>query len=268
MQNRKGYDMRARRQIVNIDEKKCTGCGECITACAEGAIAIIDGKAKLVSDIYCDGLGACLGICPEDAITVEEREAEGFDEEAVKERLASLWVEGNGSKAQAPEGGHPAPAACPSAQIMDFKGMGRAAAQGTDSATQASFSLPHWPIKLRLVPPGAPFLQGADVVLTADCVPFAYANLHQNFLQDRAVLIGCPKFDDYEASLDRLTEILRTSDVRSLTVVHMEVPCCFGYANLCQQALKASGKAVPFQAIVVGIQGDVKGAEVLDIQLQ
>ena len=260
--------MRIRRQVVKIDEEKCTGCGACITACAEGAIAIIDGKAKLVSDVYCDGLGACLGICPEDAITVEEREADAFNEEAVKERLSALWVEGNGGNVQVPKGGHPAPAACLSAQVMDFKGMGRATAQVTDLTTPAPFSLPHWPIKLGLVPPDAPFLQDADVVLTADCVSFACANLHQNILQDRAVLIGCPKFDDYEASLERLTEILRASDVRSLSVVHMEVACCFGYARLCQQALKASGKAVPFEEIVVGIQGDVKGSEVLDIQLQ
>lgn len=228
----------ATRQIIRIDEEKCTGCGECLTACAEGALAIVDGKARLISEVYCDGLGACLGHCPEGALAIEEREAEDFDEEAVRDHLAAQWVGSSG---------------CPSAQVLEFGGRGVLA-----EAAGAGLPLGHWPIKLRLVSPDAPFLQGADAMLVADCVGFAWRDLHREVTPEKAVLIGCPKFDEYGFALNRLTEILRHAEVRSLTVVHMEVPCCAGYWRLAGEARVASGQEVPLRQVIVGIHGQVK----------
>ena len=248
------------RPIVRIDEEKCTGCGECIPSCAEGAIQLVDGKAKLLGELYCDGLGACLGECPEGAIQIEEREADAFDEEAVQEHLASLWAQGQAggaavATAAAGPSACPTPGAttCPSAQLLQISGGPSTMPSGGDGP-----ALSHWPIKLRLVPPGAPFLEDADLMLVADCVPFASASLYRQYGPDSAVLIGCPKFDDYEFALDRLTAILRASQVRSLTVVHMEVPCCSGYWRLGQEALAAAGKAIPLDQVIIGIEGGVK----------
>jgi Pyruvate/2-oxoacid:ferredoxin oxidoreductase delta subunit len=239
----------ARRQIIEIDAEKCTGCGECVTACAEGAIRIIDGKAQLVSDIYCDGLGACLGDCPEGALTVVEREAEGFDEEAVRDHLASLWVQGEAPAA----GRHQTPASCPSTRVLEFQPAG-----GVDDSGDASPGLGHWPIKLRLVPPGAPFLRDADLMLIADCVGFAWGDLRRQLAPDSAVLIGCPKFDEHDGTRIRLTEILRESQVRSLTVVHMEVPCCAGYWHLAQEAHAAADLDIPLRQVIIGVGGQAK----------
>ena len=249
----------AHRPVIEIDEDKCTGCGECVVACAEGAIEIIDGKARLVSEVYCDGLGACLGECPEGALILKEREAEDFDEEAVQERLANLWSRGESTGIlQIQEEKHrEAPAGCPSAQMMAFK---RAAPSGAEEAGPVG-SVGHWPLKLRLVPPEAPFLQNAEVMLVADCVPFVWTGLHRQLASEGAVLIGCPKFDDYGFALERLTGILRDSQVRSLTVVHMEVPCCTGYWRLAQEACVAAGSTIPLRQVIIGVRGEVKQAE-------
>jgi len=241
-----------RRQIIRIDEEKCTGCGDCITACAEGALAIVDGKARLVGEVYCDGLGACLGECPEGALSIEEREAEAFDEEAVRDRLATLWTQGEARREAQAE----IPAGCPSAQVRAFG----AATPGGEGATSSGSALSHWPIKLRLVPPEAPFLQEADVVLVADCAGFAWGDLHRELGGERAVLIGCPKFDEYEFSLSRLAEMVHRASIRSLTVVHMEVPCCAGYWYLAQQACAAAGREIPLRQVVIGVRGEVKHA--------
>jgi len=235
------------RPIITIDEEKCTGCGECITACAESALQIVDGKARLLGEAYCDGLGACLGECPEGAIAIEEREAEGFDEEAVRRRLAAQWkAASSGDRPAAPSS--PA-AACPSASVRSLEGIEEST--GPDGA---DVGLAHWPIKLRLMPPGAPFLEDADVALIADCVPFARAASLREMLPDRALLIGCPKFDDWDASLERLTGIMSQS-IRSVTVVHMEVPCCSGYWQLARQALQVADVDVPLGRMVVGVDG-------------
>jgi NAD-dependent dihydropyrimidine dehydrogenase PreA subunit len=234
---------RVKRQIVKIDEEKCDGCGLCVPACAEGALQIIDGKAKLVSEVYCDGLGACLGECPRGAITIEEREAEEFDEaaaERLKESLEHVAEE--------------LPCGCPAATVTQFQRQGDVAS--ADIPCQQSL-LGHWPVQLTLVPPKAPFLQGADVVLAADCVPFAYASFHRDFIQGRALLVACPKLDDFHAHLDKLTEILRQSDVRSLTVVYMEVPCCSGLVQMARRAIDASGRDIPLEEIMVGVKGDI-----------
>ena len=232
------------RKVVHIDEEKCNGCGLCIISCAEGALKIIDGKAKLISDKYCDGLGACLGECPQGAITIEEREAAGFDEVAVEHHLADKRkVEAN------------LPCGCPSTTVTE---LGKRETQGTASghAARQESTLSHWPVQMRLVPPTAPFLQGADLLLTADCVPFTYANFHSDFLADHAVLVACPKLDDFNAHLDKLIQILRQGGINSLTVVHMEVPCCSGLVHMAKEAIKASGKDIPLKDITIGVRGD------------
>ncbi len=231
------------RNIVRIDAEKCNGCGVCATACAEGAIAIIDGKAKLVSEQYCDGLGACLN-CPLGAISIETREAEAFDEAATAEHLARL------GKAPAHPAAH-AHGGCPSAAVMSFA----AAAPAAEAAPQAS-ALRQWPVQLMLVPPTAPFFQGADLLITADCVPYAYADYHQDLLAGRAVVVGCPKLDDAAYYQEKLTTILRESDVRSVTVAIMEVPCCRAMVMAAKHALAASGKDLPLQVVTIGLRGE------------
>jgi Fe-S-cluster-containing hydrogenase component 2 len=233
------------RKIVHIDEEKCTGCGLCVPACAEGALQIVNGKARLVSEKYCDGLGACLGECPYGAITIEERPAKEFDEGAVQQHLTEK------------EPAHEAlPCGCSSATVTQFEPP-EAVAVLREAASPSS-TLRHWPVQLTLVPPTAPFLQGADVVLAADCVPFAYAGFHQDFLRNHSLLVACPKLDDFPAHLVKLTSILRQSDVKSLTVVHMEVPCCSGLTHMAKQALKLSGKDIPFREVTIGIKGNIE----------
>ncbi len=234
------------RKIVGIDEGKCNGCGACVPACAEGALQIVDGKAKLIGEEYCDGLGACLGECPKGAITIEERAAEEFDKEVVKHHLEE--------KKQATQ---VLPCGCPSATVIQFEKPQTTGVALRDAIHQQSM-LRQWPVQLTLVPPAAPFLKDADLVLAADCVSFAYASFHHDFLRGHALLVACPKLDDFQAHQKKLTEILRHSQVRSLTVVHMEVPCCSGLAHMASQAICLSGKDVPLEEIVVGIRGDLK----------
>ncbi|WP_305041859.1 ATP-binding protein [Geoalkalibacter sp.] len=239
------------REIVKIDEEKCDGCGLCVPACAEGAIQIVDGKARLLADNLCDGLGACLGDCPRDAITIVKREAAEFDEEAVVEHLKkSDQPAAAPVHAAAPVGG------CPSARLMNFA---RQEESETDEvAGKRPSQLRQWPIQMHLVPPSAPFFKDAELVLAADCAPFAYADFHQDILKGKALAIGCPKLDDGRAYLEKLTAILRQNDIRGLTVVHMEVPCCTGLIMMARQAIADSGKTVPLATIKVGIQGDLK----------
>jgi NAD-dependent dihydropyrimidine dehydrogenase PreA subunit len=234
------------RKIVKIDEDKCTGCGACIMSCAEGALKIIDGKAKLVSEKYCDGLGNCLD-CPEGAISIEEREAEEFDEAAVEEHM------------KAEEAEDALPCGCPSATVTQFEKTANdkveAVLAGEPSGDGLKSRLGHWPVQLTLVPPNAPFLRGADVVLAADCVPFAYAGFHRDFLGDRALLVACPKLDDFRAHQEKLTEVLKQSGLKGLTIVRMEVPCCGGLVHMVKQAMLNSGNVVPFREVVIGIKG-------------
>lgn len=239
---------KALRKIVRIDEEKCDGCGACVPACAEGAIEIIDGKARLLSEKYCDGLGACLGECPQGAITIEERESEEFDEEAVRHHLRAKELVSD-----------TVPCGCPSATVAQFETGADAhdPAQVTAEASPRSM-LSHWPVQLTLVPSGSPFLDQADLILAADCVPFAYAGFHREFLKDHSLLVACPKLDDFEAHQRKLKEILSHSRVRSLTVVHMEVPCCFGLVNMAKQAIRSSGKDIPFREVTIGIRGELR----------
>jgi Pyruvate/2-oxoacid:ferredoxin oxidoreductase delta subunit len=239
------------RKIVRIDEEKCDGCGQCVPKCQEGALQIVDGTAKLVDEKYCDGLGNCLGDCPRDAIAITEREAAQFDAQAVERRQRELRTE------QDPGG---LAGGCPGAAMMDCSG------NESDSANPVSGGRPsalrQWPVQLDLVPPTAPYLDGADLLLASDCVPFAVAGFHEQFLGGRRVLMGCPKLDDREAYLDKLTEILQRNDVRSLTVMHMEVPCCYGMVAVARRALAQSGRDIPCRIVEAGIDGE---CEVLDV---
>lgn len=239
------------REIVRIDEDKCDGCGLCVPACAEGAIKIIDGKARLLAENLCDGLGACLGHCPKDAILIEKRDSEEFDEAAVEQHLKSSGIspQGQGHQHQHQGGG------CPSARMMSFD---KPAESGDLTAGKRPSELRQWPIQMHLVPPTAPFLKDADVVLAADCAPFAYADFHKDLLKAKVLLIGCPKLDDGQAYLQKLTQMLSQSGIRSLTVVHMEVPCCSGLIAIAKQAIGACGREVPMETVRIGIQGDIK----------
>ena len=243
------------RKVVRIDEEKCTGCGLCIPNCAEGALQIVDGKAKLITDKFCDGLGACLGHCPEDAITVIEREAEEFDEKAVEAFLHKQKETQPQSKPQ------PAPvfAGCPSSRAMHFK-VSESKTESI-STTSAVSQLTQWPVQLKLVPINAPYFQDADLLIAADCVPFAYANLHQDFLKGKAVVVGCPKLDDIQLYKEKLAEIFKTNSIKSITVPYMEVPCCFGLVKVTEDAIAASDKNIPLKKIKIGIRGDIKPEE-------
>lgn len=255
---------RVKRKIIQIDEDKCDGCGQCIMSCAEGALQIVDGKARLVSDKYCDSLGACLGECPQDAISIIEREGEAYDEEAVKKHLAERTPPGPGESCGCPSGvlkhfevKDVLPCGCPSSTVAQFKPTAKeepAAACGSQPS-----ELSHWPVQLTLVPAKAPFLQGADVLLAADCTAFASGGFHHEFLRNHALLVACPKLDDYEAHLAKLTDIFSQSDIRSLTVLRMEVPCCAGLTRLAMKAILSSNKDIPFKEVILTTRGEARG---------
>lgn len=242
-----------KRKIIRIDEEKCTGCGLCIPNCAEGSLEIRDGKAVLVKEALCDGLGACLGHCPEDALIIEEREAEAFDEELVEKRLEEIG--------RPPlQAGHasPPPAAasgCPGSRVVQLGAQEAAAPAEVGPA--APSALGHWPVQLALLPPAAPFFKGAELLLTADCVPFAMPDFHSRFLKGRAVAVACPKLDNAGAHFQKLVQVFRDGGLASATVVRMEVPCCGGLANLAADALQESGANLTLREVVVGRDGSV-----------
>jgi NAD-dependent dihydropyrimidine dehydrogenase PreA subunit len=242
----------ALRNIVKIDEEKCTGCGLCVNACAEGAIKIIDGKARLVSEIYCDGLGACLGHCPEDAITIEKREAEEFDEEATNAYLTQE------KKSQTQ---------------MDFACPGMAAKQlktkpvPDDKAFSGAVpsQLGQWPVQLKLVSPHAPYFANADLLLVADCVPFAMGDFHTRFLKNHSIAVGCPKLDDVQFYIEKLAAILQANKLNSLTVIHMEVPCCSGLTHIARQAIAQSNTDMTFEDVTIDLHGNVCRTETVKV---
>jgi len=238
----------AKRKIVKIDEEKCTGCGLCIPNCAEGALQIVDGKAKLVKEIYCDGLGACLGHCPEDAITMEERDSAAFDEKATENHLKDLKKKEKKSK--------DLPCGCPGTAVKTLRGEGsRVKGEGK---RKSESELVNWPIQLMLVPTEAPYLKNADLLIAADCVAFSYPDFHQDFLKGRILLMGCPKLDAATIYEEKLAEIFKSNNVKSITLLHMEVPCCFGLSQIVGEALRLSGKKIPLKEITIGIKGDIK----------
>lgn len=259
---------KTKRKIIKIDGEKCNGCGLCIPSCPEGALQIVDTpkgpKAKLVKESFCDGLGACLGECPREALMIEEKEVEEYDEEGViaqiQEKSPDLLEKHlTHLKEHADElpayHSHPKMTSCPSAQMMSWTKK----EQTTKDKQQTTVpsELRQWPIQLHLVPPDAPYFHNADLVLVADCVPFAYANFHQDFLKGKAVAIGCPKLDDLDAYLGKVTAIIKTANPKSIKVVNMQVPCCFGLVHIAKEAIKKSGKDIPFESVTIGIKGEI-----------
>ena len=247
--------MKFKRKIIKIDEKKCNGCGLCVSSCAEGAIQIMDGKARLVAEKYCDGLGACLGECPEDALTVIESEVEAFDAESAETHLKSQKLQKSVLLPSAPA----MLCGCPSTLIQTFASP-TACQQANEPVSQAgpASALCHWPVQIRLIPPTAPFLNHADLLVAADCTPVAYARFHQDFLKGKVVLMGCPKFDDVQAYVDKFAEIFHNNDIKSVTVLVMEVPCCQGLPVIVRKAMSLAGKEVPLAVTVITTRGDIR----------
>jgi len=284
--------MKTKRQIIKIDENKCDGCGNCVTGCHEGALQVIDGKARLISDLLCDGLGACIGECPQGAIKIETREAVPYDEVKVMEGMVKMGpntikahlkhlkdhaqkaflqqafdhmkannipnpMEEDMKKEQA-KGGHE-PCGCPGGRMMDLRETGGDEESG-GPAVQSQ--LRQWPIQLHLASPMAPYFQKADVVVAADCTAYAYGNFHQDFIKGKALVIACPKLDDgQEIYAEKVQALIEDAMINTLTVVTMEVPCCGGLLAMVKQAAAASKRKVPIKHVVIGIQGAIKSEE-------
>ena len=278
------------REIITIDEEKCTGCGLCVPGCPEGALQIIDGKARLISDLFCDGLGACLGTCPEKAITIEKREADPYDERKVMENIIKAGpntikahlehLNEHGEKVflgqaievleeegievpdydgDSAEGGDELPCGCPGSKVMDFSDDKKG-----DNApiSDVPSSLSQWPVQLHLVPPSAPYFQGADVLLAADCVAYALGDFHGKYLSGKALAIACPKLDsNQDIYKEKLTSMIDDSKINTLTVMTMEVPCCGGLLHLAKQAAEDVTRKIPVKHVVVGVKGDILNEE-------
>jgi len=247
------------REVVEIDEELCDGCGDCIPACAEGAIQIIDGKAKLIGDMYCDGLGACLGICPQGAITVIRREADSYDEGAVEEHLRSLGEQagsGGGVAVLPMAPGQAHTPSCPGSKAAAWDGPRIMESSGEPMAS----GLRQWPVQLHLLPPTAPFLDNQELLLAADCVAYAVGGFHRDHLVGRALAIACPKLDSHqEIYVDKLAAMMDDGGIMGLTVMVMEVPCCNGLVQLVQEARRRATRTVPLKALVVGVRGNILG---------
>ncbi len=228
-----------KRRIIQIDEEKCNGCGACAAACHEGAIGMVNGKAKLLRDDYCDGLGDCLPACPTNAITFVEREAAAYDEAAVKENKAKK--------------GDVLPCGCPGTQSKMIK---REEVSGNNRVCEAASRLSQWPVQIKLVPVNAPYFDGAKLLIAADCTAYAYAAFHERFIKGHITLVGCPKLDSVDYS-EKLTEIIKNNDIKSVTIVRMQVPCCGGLENAAKTVLKNSGKFIPWQVVTISTDGRI-----------
>ena len=229
------------RNIIRIDEDKCNGCGQCVVDCAEAALQIVNGKARLIKELYCDGLGACIGGCPTGALTIEQREAVPFDEAATEKHVHEM----KDGKAEEPCG-------CPGSRAMSF-----AAAADKAGVSDERPELANWPIQLKLVGTTAPYFNGADILLAADCTAFSTVGFHSRFIKGKKVLIACPKLDDSQYYYEKLTEIFKENPIKSVSVVRMEVPCCGGLAYIVKQAIQASGRDIPYSETIIGIKGDI-----------
>ena len=278
----------AKRKIIRIEEEKCDGCGLCIPDCPEGALQIIDGKARLISDLFCDGLGACLGSCPQGAITIEEREAEEYNERKVmrniarqgknviKAHLEHLKEHGQSEylnqatdflkerNIEVPLKEEPlrsgdkhmsAFSGCPGSKVMDFREKAEIT-EKKKTISKGISELRQWPIQIMLVPSIAPYLKDAHLLIAADCVPFTYADFHDRLLKGKILLVGCPKLDDVEFYREKITQILKDNNIKSMTCAHMEVPCCFGLVSIVKSAISASGMDIPFKEVTVSIKGE------------
>ena len=250
--------MKTVRKIIEIDEELCDGCGNCVPSCAEGALQIVDGKARVIADLYCDGLGACLGECPMGALKIIEREADEFDEEAVEEFLAEQKQTEHIQEAPAFSG------ECPSARLQSFDSPESTSAPSPCQAANkpAAFeetesALSHWPVQIMLVPPTAPFLKGADLLVLADCVPVAFPTVHRDFLKGKAVMMGCPKFDDAQHYIEKFAQICKQSGIKSITALVMEVPCCSGLPMIVKKGMELSGVQIPMEEVVISTRGKI-----------
>ena len=250
--------MKTVRKIIEIDEELCDGCGNCVPSCAEGALQIVDGKARVIADIYCDGLGACLGECPMGALKILEREADEFDEEAVEKLLARQKQKEQTREAPVLSGG------CPSARLQSFASPESSSASSPcqEANKPAAFeetesALSHWPVQIMLVPPTAPFLKGADLLVLADCVPVAFPTVHRDFLKGKAVMMGCPKFDDAQHYIEKFAQICKQSGIKSITAVVMEVPCCSGLPIIVKKGMELSGVQIPMEEVVISTRGQI-----------
>ena len=246
------------RRVIHIDQEKCNGCGICANACHEGAIGIVDGKAQLLRDDYCDGLGDCLPTCPTGAITFVEREAAAYDEEAVRahmERRKQEQAAGHGNAHQAEAA--PAFTDCPGSRARQIVHEGETDAVQNETPAapfHLQSQLTNWPVQIKLAPVRAPYFNNARLLIAADCTAYAYANFHQEFLKGKVALIGCPKLDDVDYS-EKLTEIIKSNEIQSVTIVRMEVPCCGGLQNAAIRALQNSGKFIPWQVVTISVDG-------------
>lgn len=238
------------RKIIEIDEDKCNGCGDCIISCEESALEIVDGKAKLTGDILCDGLGACLGECPTGALQLIEREAVDFDEEAVDAHIATLK--------EAPAGLEPLACGCPGSSVREIAPAANHGAHAghAHQGEAVPSALKNWPLQLHLVPVNAPYFQDSELLLAADCTGFAMTDLHREMLVDKNLIIACPKLDDGQYYVEKLTEIFKTNSLKAITVLYMTVPCCGGLVQIVKQALADSGKDIPLDLIKIDFNGD------------
>jgi len=276
-----------KRKIININEERCNGCGLCIPNCPEGAIQIIDGKARLISDLFCDGLGACIGQCPQGAIIVEERQAESYSEKKVMENIVKqgknvikahlehlkdhsqseylkealdflkqrkIGIHLEGETIQKEHAHMSDSSSCPGSKVMDFRE--KEASIKDRLGPKGESELRNWPIQIKLAPSNAPYFENAELLIAADCVPFAYADFHSDLLKDKILLVGCPKLDDAAFYEEKITQILKNNNIKSVICVHMEVPCCFGLVNIIKSAISASGKQISFKEVTIGIKGE------------
>ncbi len=276
-----------KRDIIIIDQDKCNGCGNCITGCPEGAIGLVNGKAQLVKEFYCDGLGACIGNCPEGAITIETREAEVYDEIAtlkniipqgldiVKAHLEHLdshkqddylnqaikYLKENNIKVgfEKQKASGCSSGGCPGAKTIDFTDKKYSITTTSTITSTQNSELRQWPVQMHLVSPNAPYFQDSNLLIAADCVPFAYADFHSKLLKNKAVITFCPKLDHAtEDYIEKLAELIKANNIMSITVAHMEVPCCHGTVHIVKEAIKQSGKIVPLAIVEIGIKGEIK----------
>jgi ferredoxin len=231
-----------KRNIIEIDEEKCNGCGQCVTSCAESALQIVNGKAKLVKEIYCDGLGACIGTCPTGALTITQRDADEFDEKATEKHVHAMKHK--------PE----KTCACPGSMVVEFD---KHAPVSEPAPGEQRSELTNWPVQLMLVPVSAPYFNNADILIAADCTAFSHAGFHSSFIRNKKLIIACPKLDDANYYLEKLTQIFSSNPVKSIAVARMEVPCCGGLTHVVKEALKNSGKSIPYSETIIGIKGDI-----------
>lgn len=250
-----------KRKIIQIDEDKCNGCGKCTTVCAEAALEIVDGKAKVVGDFLCDGMGACLDVCSVGALKIVEKEVEDYDPQRTYQHVKEVRGEEAAQKVHGIEAvkkesevvAESMKCGCPGTMMRDF--TDDKADDIEDKSVKLSSQLRQWPIQSMLVMPTAPYFDNADLLIAADCVPFACADFHQNYLKGRALVIGCPKLDDIETFKDKLKDILANNEVKSITVTHMEVPCCFGLYHMVEEVIEEIGKDIPLNKHIISLQG-------------